>query len=107
MKGLVLFSFLALSTPAFATAPVGAPLAGHVSREDLLDLENAQLKFAAMDRQIEDIQRAAKEIRDHRDALLKKYGIKPEELGKTIGIANDGTIQRTATEAAPSKKEKK
>jgi hypothetical protein len=70
-----------------------------MSREDLLDIQNTQFQFADMDRAISAIQERAKVLRAHRDEVLKKYGLKVEDLGKSASIDEDGTIKR----AEPSK----
>lgn len=96
MKRLIAAALLLFSTPCLAAIPLGGPPPA-MSREDALDLENVQLKLAAIQRQLEDIARASKELAEHRDALLKKY-----ELNVGDRVSDDGGIHRT--EKAPDPK---
>lgn len=98
MKRLVVIALLAISAPCFAAVPLGAPPT--ITREDALDLENVQLKLAAIQRQLEDIARTSKELAEHRDALLRKY-----MLGVGDRVADDGSIHRVErTDKAPEPK---
>jgi hypothetical protein len=88
MRSVIVAVILALSASSFA-ADKAPP--SKVSREDMLDLENVALKLEALQRQ-------AEQLVAHRDELLNRYGLTWPELGKSAGIAADGTIQRAAKE---------
>ena len=98
MSRLIVAALLTFSVPCFAAVPLGAPPT--ISREDALDLENVQLKLAALQRQVEDIARTEKELAEHRDALLKKYVLSVGDR-----VADDGSIHRVErTDKAPDPK---
>jgi hypothetical protein len=70
-----------------APAPAAAAQPSKLSHEDMLELELDGYKFAEMDR-------ASAELRAHRDAILKRYGVKADDVGRTVAIMADGTIKR-------------
>lgn len=96
-KGGVIAGVVVSGVPA---APAALP--SKLSREDLLDLELSGFKFSEMDRELERIREAAAKLRDHRDEVLKRYSVKFDDVGKSVTIMADGTIQRAAAAATPA-----
>lgn len=98
MRTLFLACLVTVATLAHADEPKPARL----PHEAMLALENDGLKLRLMQRQVEDLQRSAKEINEHRAATLKKYGVSLDDVsaGK-VKIAEDGTVTRS--DAKPKK----
>ena len=102
-KTLFLFLLLGvLAAPNAACDEKKTSSSGKFSEIDLANLrlaasqmDNADQTFALAKRAMEDAQKAYADAMKRRDALLSKYGVKPEEMqSKTVTIGDDGTISR-------------
>lgn len=65
-----------------------------ISRQDLLEFENVELK-------VRELQRQADELDKQRRKLLAKYDIVYEEIGKTVGWNANGVIHRKKLASIP------
>ncbi len=94
-----------------AEKAVSTPKAEKLSEVDRLKLENLQkdmlllqYEFAELKRQIEqELPKRAEQLQSDAKKLLSPYRIDPAELGKSVTIKPDGTIERAAQVKADKK----